>query len=91
MTLKDPVTLQLFRPTEAEICCMQMTYFDITKHLMQVVWSTAQGQMVQNVLIHQLNVRITQTYGSIGVPVLCKFKLLVSQSDQFKTFQNELT
>ena len=37
MTLKDPVTLQLFRPTEAEICCMQMTYFDITKHLMQVV------------------------------------------------------
>lgn len=43
------------------------THFNITKHLFQVVTATTQCQMVENVLVHQFNVRVSQFDCSIVV------------------------
>lgn len=43
-------------------------YLDIAKHLVEIVASTAQGQVVQNVLVHELNVGVAQTNRAIGIP-----------------------
>lgn len=35
------------------------THFDIAEHLFKVVAATSEREMVQNILIHQLDVRIS--------------------------------
>ena len=45
-------------------------YLDIAEHVMQIVRFAAQRQMVEDVLIHQFDVGIAQTYGPIGVTVI---------------------
>lgn len=46
-----------------------LTHLDVTKHLLQIMTATAQSQVVEDVLVHQLNVRITESHRAIGVSV----------------------
>lgn len=44
-------------------------YLDIAEHVMQIMWFATQGQMIEDILIHQLDMRVTKANSSISVPV----------------------
>lgn len=52
---------------------IMLSYLDITKHLLQIVAAAAQRQMVQDVLVHELNVGVAQLNGAIGIPASGKW------------------
>lgn len=43
------------------------THFDVAKHLLEVMAAASERKMVEDVLIHQLDVRISQLDGAIVV------------------------
>lgn len=59
----------------ASCCSISESYFkcgdylNISKHFDEVVGSATQCQVVQDVLVHELDVRVTELHGAIGVPV----------------------
>lgn len=48
----------------------ETTHLNVAKHLLQVVALAAQGQVIEDILVHELNVRVAQFDGSIGVPAI---------------------
>lgn len=53
-----------------------MAHFDVAKHLLEIMAATPQSQVIQDILIHQLNVGIPQLNGSIVVSVRRKMKIM---------------
>lgn len=45
-----------------------LLYLDVSEHFDEVVGAAAQRQVVQDVLVHQLNVRVSQPHRAIGIP-----------------------
>lgn len=49
---------------------VSLLYLDISEHLDQVVRAAAQRQVVQDILVHQLDVRVPQPHRAIGIPTM---------------------
>lgn len=65
------------------------TYLDVAEHLDEVVGAAAEREMIKYILIHELDVRISQPYGAIAVPAKSgvgksyKVRIFVEQSAPF--------
>lgn len=59
------------------------TYFYVPKHFLEVVTSTTQRQVIKNVLIHQLDVRVTKLDCSIVIS-----EVKVKNHQKTETFAN---